>query len=238
MQFPNQKTWSWTWTVVAGLASAFGSSRQFLNGVMQCFIFNVKVILYHANAWQECRGLQEPALLRRALSYLDVGGSMLRMLFIIFYFSSTFNTIQLLLLHQKVLSLAVDPHLVNWMTDYLTKMPQFVRMLINSTGAPQGTVLSPRLFSLYTTDFQYTSDICHMQTFSDDSVIVACIKGVGTENAEAWCRTLWSRVGGIMSIWTFRNQRRWCWTSAGHPLLYNPWTLMGQWWRLTTRANS
>ena len=62
--------------------------------------------------------------------------------------------------------LQVDHGLVGWITDYLTNRPQYVRLLgslsdelVSSTGAPQGTVLSPFLFPLYTSDillqFQY-----------------------------------------------------------------------------------
>lgn len=34
--------------------------------------------------------------------------------------------------------------------------------VVSSTGAPQGTVLSPVLFVLYTSDFKYNSELCHM----------------------------------------------------------------------------
>ena len=40
---------------------------------------------------------------------------------------------------------------------------------------PQGTVLSPFLFTLYTTDFQYNTGSCHLQKFSDNSAVVGCI---------------------------------------------------------------
>ncbi|KAI3375638.1 hypothetical protein L3Q82_003955 [Scortum barcoo] len=60
--------------------------------------------------------------------------------------------------------------------------PQFVRLqdcvsdvVVCSTGAPQGTVLSPFLFTLYTSDFTYSTDSCHLQKFSDDTAIVGCV---------------------------------------------------------------
>ncbi|KAI4880985.1 hypothetical protein NFI96_013666 [Prochilodus magdalenae] len=105
------------------------------------------------------------------------GGSAVRVMF--FDFSSAFNTIQPLLLRDKLMKMEVDMHLVTWITDYLTGRPQHVRIrdcssdtVISSTGAPQGTVLSPVLFTLYTSDFKYNSELCHMQKFSDDTAIV------------------------------------------------------------------
>ncbi|XP_060781055.1 uncharacterized protein LOC132888977 [Neoarius graeffei] len=134
-------------------------------------------------------------------SHLDKGGCAVRIMF--FYFSSAFNTIQPLLLRDKLLQMGVDTCLVSWITDYLTKWPQFVRLgdftsetVVSSTGAPQGTVLSPVLFTLYTTDFKYNSESCHLQKFSDDTAIVGCIKN-GQEGEYrslvddfvGWCRT-------------------------------------------------
>ena len=65
------------------------------------------------------------------------------------FFSSAFNTIQPLLLQDKLAKMQVD-HRVSWITDYLTYRPQFVRlrgctsdMVTSSTGAPQGTLLFP-----------------------------------------------------------------------------------------------
>ncbi|KAI4900463.1 hypothetical protein NFI96_027613 [Prochilodus magdalenae] len=45
-----------------------------------------------------------------------------------------------------------------------------------STGAPQGTVLAPFLFNIYTSDIRYNSGTCHLQKFSDDTAIVGCIR--------------------------------------------------------------
>ncbi|KAI3374567.1 hypothetical protein L3Q82_021133 [Scortum barcoo] len=121
-------------------------------------------------------------LLQRAHMHLDGGGGTVRITF--FDFSSAFNTIQpLLLLGEKLQVMGVDDSMISWITDYLTGRPQFVRLgsvlsdvVVSDTGAPQGTVLSPFLFTLYTTDFQYNSESCHLQKFSDDSAVVGCIR--------------------------------------------------------------
>ncbi|TWW59308.1 hypothetical protein D4764_06G0008380 [Takifugu flavidus] len=77
----------------------------------------------------------------------------------------------------------MDAPLVAWIEDYLTSRPQFVRLrscmsdpLMSNTGAPQGTVLSPFLFTTYTADFQYHSETCHLQKYSDDTVIVGFVE--------------------------------------------------------------
>ncbi|KAK7883856.1 hypothetical protein WMY93_026979 [Mugilogobius chulae] len=104
------------------------------------------------------------------------------------------------LLQEKLNIMAVDPHLVNWIMDYLTNRPQYVRVggqmsstLTCSTGAPQGTVLSPLLFTLYTSD--YNSNTCHIQKFSNDTAIVTCIRDGEEEEYrslvqkfEGWCQ--------------------------------------------------
>ena len=107
-------------------------------------------------------------LMNRALTYLDTPGCSVRIMF--FDFSSAFNTIQPALLTEKLTVMGVDSGLVEWITNYLSGIPQFVRLqggrsdvLVSNTGAPQGTVLSPFLFTLYTSDFRYNSKTCHLQ---------------------------------------------------------------------------
>lgn len=94
-------------------------------------------------------------------------GGTVRILFL--DFSSAFNTIWPLLLQGKLVRMQVDPHQVSWITSYLTDRPQYVKMkdtvdiVVSSTGAPQGTVLTPHLFTLYTSDFSYNSG--HIENF-------------------------------------------------------------------------
>ena len=129
-------------------------------------------------AYQPHLGIDDAViyLLQRAHMHLDDGGGTVRIEF--FNFSSAFNTIQPLLMGEKLQVMGVDDTMISWITDYLTGRPQFVRLgsvlsdvVVSDTGAPQGTVLSPFLFTLYTTDFQYNSESCHLQRFSDDSAV-------------------------------------------------------------------
>ena len=130
-------------------------------------------------------------LLHRAHSHLDKASGTVRILFL--DFSSTVNTIQPLLLWEKLIRMQADPCLVAWISSSLTDRSQYVRLkditsdtVISSTGAPQGTALSPLLFTLYTVDFCYNSDTCHIQKFADDMAIVGCIR----DNEEEEYRSL------------------------------------------------
>ena len=103
-----------------------------------------------------------------------------------FDFSSAFNTMQCHLLVDKLLTMNVDFRTILWIFDYLTFRPQFVRLrnsfrVFNSeitftnTGAPQGTVLAPFLFSLYTADHRQTHSSCPLIKFADDTALSGLI---------------------------------------------------------------
>ncbi|XP_035768530.1 replication factor C subunit 4-like [Neolamprologus brichardi] len=47
--------------------------------------------------------------------------------------------------------------------------------VIGNTGAPQMTVISPFLFTLYTTDLRHCTWTCHLQKFSDGSAVFGSI---------------------------------------------------------------
>ena len=76
--------------------------------------------------------------------------------------SSDYNTTKLI---TKLRSLGLNISLCNWILDFLTGRPQVVRvdnstsaMLALNTGAPQGCVLSPLGYSLFTHDCMDTQN--------------------------------------------------------------------------------
>jgi hypothetical protein len=74
-------------------------------------------------------------------------------------YSSAFNTIVPSKLIIKLETLGLNSALCNWVQDFLTGCLQVVKVgknistsLILNTGAPQGCVLNPLLYSLFTHD--------------------------------------------------------------------------------------
>ena len=68
---------------------------------------------------------------------------------------------------------------ISWIFDYLTNRLQYVGLngvlssvICTNTGAPQGTVLAPFLFSLYTADCRNTDESCPVVKFADDTELV------------------------------------------------------------------
>ncbi len=91
------------------------------------------------------------------LQHLDRPGTYVRILFV--DFSSAFNTIIPNRLLPKLTQLSVPTSVCQWIISLPTDRKQLVRLgkytsstHMISTGAPQGCVLSPLLFSLYTND--------------------------------------------------------------------------------------
>ena len=74
-------------------------------------------------------------------------------------YSSAFNTIAPTKVITKIRTMGLNTSLCNWILDFLTGRPQVVWVgnntsatLISNTGDPQGCVLSPLLYSLFTHD--------------------------------------------------------------------------------------
>ena len=120
-------------------------------------------------------------VLHHILSHLEKANSYARILFI--DYSSAFNTIIPANLHSKLLSLGLDTSLCNWVFDFLSNRPQVVKMgssfsepITLNTGAPQGCVLSPMLYSLVTHDCVSSSCDSLIVKFADDTTIVGFIQ--------------------------------------------------------------
>ncbi|KAK1793838.1 hypothetical protein P4O66_001565 [Electrophorus voltai] len=97
-------------------------------------------------------------------------------------YSSAFNTIIPSLLTTKLEDLGLHTSLCDWISNFLTDRPHSVRVgncasstLTLSTGAPQGCVLSPLLYSLYTYDCTATSSSNIIVKFADDTVVMGLI---------------------------------------------------------------
>lgn len=137
-------------------------------------------------------------LLHHLYEHLEGPGTYARVLFV--DFSSAFNTLQPHLLTEKLLEMDVNPSLIHWIHSFMTERPQQVRVgstlssvSVTNTGAPQGCVLSPALFTTYTAACR-TADPCNVQIkFADDTSLTGLIKSdeVSYRSAVAelvdWC---------------------------------------------------
>uniref|UniRef100_A0A8K9USR6 Reverse transcriptase domain-containing protein n=1 Tax=Oncorhynchus mykiss TaxID=8022 RepID=A0A8K9USR6_ONCMY len=140
--------------------------------------------------------------LHTALTHLDKRNTYVRMLFI--DYSSAFNTIVPSKLVIKLETLGLDPALCNWVLDFLTGRPQVVRVgnnisspLILNTGAPEGCVLSPLLYSLFTHDCVATHASNSIIKFADDTTVVGLI----TNNDE----TAYREEVRALGVWCQKN---------------------------------
>jgi hypothetical protein len=93
-----------------------------------------------------------------------------------------FNTIVLTKLITKLRTLGLNTSRCNWILDFLTGLPQVVRVghntsatLILNTGVPQERVFSPLLYSLFTYDCVAKHNSNTIIKFADDTTVVGLI---------------------------------------------------------------
>ncbi len=125
--------------------------------------------------------------LHYVLQHLDRPGACVRILFV--DFSSALNTIIPSLLQHKLTQLSMPTSVCQWITSFLTDRQQLVRLgkfssstCTISTVGPQGCVLSPLLFSLYTNDRISKDPSIKLLKFADDTTLIGLIQD-GDESA-------------------------------------------------------
>ncbi len=140
-------------------------------------------------------------VLHSSLTNIDSNnGNYVRLLFI--DYSSAFNTIVTIKLVFKLTDLGLNSSLCDWIQDFLTGRPQVVKMgqftsnsIPLNIGAPQGCVLSPLLYSLYTHDCVSSHSSTSIVQFADDTVVLGFISNNDetayldeVEKLSSWCQ--------------------------------------------------
>ncbi len=140
-------------------------------------------------------------VLHSPLTHIDSkNGNYVRLLFI--DYSSAFNTIVPTKLAVKLSDLGLNNSLCDWIQDFLTARPQVVKVgqftsnsITLNIGAPQGCVLSPLLYSLYTHDCVSSHSSTSIIKFADDTVVLGLINNNDeaayleeVERLTSWCQ--------------------------------------------------
>ena len=148
-------------------------------------------------------------------------------------FSSAFNTIQPHILANKLVSyFGLDNHLVLWIIDFLTNRLQsfvfgcFSELSLTCTGSPQGCVLSPPLYILYTDDCRSNHFNRCLIKFADDSALLSLLQGYEQYHGPAltefvyWCDNSYLNLNVTKTkemIVDFRRQEH----SPGKTIIHN-----------------
>ncbi len=133
------------------------------------------------------------------LLHLDRPETYVRILFV--DISAAFNTIIPDTLQNKLTQFSVPTFVCQWITSFLTDRQQVARLgkfssstRTISTGAPQGCVLSPLLFSLYTNDCASKDPSIKLLKFADDNTLIGLIQDSDksayrqeVEQLAVWC---------------------------------------------------
>lgn len=122
-------------------------------------------------------------ILDRVYKHLQQPKSQARLLFA--HFSSAFNKMQPHVLIERLASHFMLPHqillmILNFLTGRLQQVlvnGHMSSVISSNTGSPQGCVLPPLLFILYTDSCRSSQENSHLVKFSDDTVLLSLPQG-------------------------------------------------------------
>ncbi|KAM3866909.1 uncharacterized protein ACN63O_008607 [Diretmus argenteus] len=153
-------------------------------------------------AYRPNRSVEDAAnlALHSTLQHLDSPNTYNRILFM--DFSSAFNTIDPVKLYNKMTDMNIHPSLCHLTRSFLWWRRQRVRIgsllfrpLTLSTGVPQGCVLSPWLFSLYTNHLTSHHSSVSISKYADNTTITGLITNNNEDHyreqvaqAVTWCQ--------------------------------------------------
>ncbi len=182
-------------------------------------------------------------VLHSSLTHIDSkNGNYVRLLFI--DYSSAFNTIVPSKLAVKLSDLGLNTTLCDWIQDFLTGRPQVVKMgqftsnsITLNVGAPQGCVLSPLLYSLYTHDCVSSHSSTSIVKFADDTVVLGLISN-NDETAylgEVERLTSWCQDKVCVQRWrSYGFGTTWGWVINDRIFIFGP---LRMWFKLSEQAH-
>ncbi len=131
---------------------------------------------------------------------------------------------------KKLTLLSVPNSICQWITSFLADRQQLERLgkltsrtLTISTGAPQGCVLSPLLFSLYTNYCTSKKRSVKLLKFADDTTVIGLIKDADksdyrqkVEQLAVWCSLNNLELNTLKTVEMIVDFRS-CWNSSTLP---------------------